>query len=123
MRLGFQFLLVAVLTSPLTVAADVMHYSHCKLIDGKTIADAQAWQDDWRQLIEREGINYKSRILVPHASPDGSGEFILEGSSSTLSTYGAAWEWWYSDSAAAASGAQFEAAATCDAGSVYITND
>jgi len=105
-------------------SAEVMHYSKCKLEDGKTIEDVQAWVTDWRKLKTEKGIDYEIRILVPHADNDlGADEFFIEGRSSTLSSHGAAYEWWYSDDAAAASGTQLNAAATCDSGAIYRTTD
>lgn len=123
MKHYFRILFIAMLMSPLYVAADVMHYSLCTLNDGQTLADAQAWVEDWRQLVEREGTNYKIRLLVPHASPEEPGQFFIEGSSATLTTYAAAWEWWYGDQDAAASASQIESVAECDSGAVYITTD
>jgi sugar phosphate isomerase/epimerase len=105
-------------------SAEVMHYPRCKIADGKTIADAQAWVDSWRKLKDAAKIDYKVRILVPHADNDlGIGEFFLEGRSSTLASYAAAWTWWYSNADAAKSAAQLNAAAACDSGSVYRSTD
>lgn len=105
-------------------SAEVMHYSKCKLNDGKTIEDAQAWVNDWRKLKTDKGIDYEVRLLIPHADNDlGADEFFLEGRSSTLASYAAAWEWWYTDAAAAGSADQLNAAATCDSGAMYRSTD
>ena len=105
-------------------SSEVMHYSKCKLEDGKTLEDVQAWVTDWRKLKTDNGIDYEIRILVPHADNDlGADEFFIEGRSSTLSSHAAAYEWWYSDDAAAASATQLNAAATCDSGAIYRTAD
>ena len=102
----------------------MMHYSRCTLVDGKTIDDVQAWVKDWRALKTKEGVDYRVRLLVPHADPNlGTGEFFIEGGSSTLASYAAAWSWWYSDPDAAKSGDQLNAAATCDSGVVYRSVD
>ena len=109
---------------PLQAFGEVMHYSKCKLEDGKTLEDVQAWVTDWRKLKTAKGIDYEIRILVPHADNDlGADEFFIEGRSSTLSSHAAAYEWWYSDDAAAASATQLNAAATCDSGAIYRTAD
>lgn len=104
--------------------AEVMHYSKCKLVEGKTIGDVQAWVKDWRALKTDKKIDYRVRILIPHADNDlGANEFFIEGGSSTLQSYAAAWNWWYTDEAAAKSAAQLNAAATCDSGVVYRSTD
>jgi hypothetical protein len=105
-------------------SAEVMHYSRCKLVQGKTIDDVQAWVKDWRTLKTAKGIDYKVRILIPHADNDlDADEFFIEGGSSTLQSYAAAWSWWYSDAEAAKSAEQLNAAATCDSGVVYRSTD
>ncbi len=104
--------------------AEVMHYSKCKLVEGKTIDDVQAWVKDWRALKTDKKIDYRVRILIPHADNDlGANEFFIEGGSSTLQSYAAAWNWWYTDAAAANSAVQLNAAATCDSGVVYRSTD
>ena len=121
----FFFVLVLALSWVATSAsAEVMHYSRCKLHSGKTIADVQAWLNDWRGLKTEKGIDYRVRILIPHADNDlGADEFFLEGGSSTLQSYAAAWSWWYTDASAAKSADQLNAAAMCDAGVVYRSTD
>ncbi|MCP5060236.1 MAG: hypothetical protein GY937_26345 [bacterium] len=105
-------------------SAEVMHYSKCKIAEGKTIADAQAWVDDWRVLAKANGIDYRIRLLVPHADNDlGADEFFLEGGSSTLQSHAAAWDWWYTSEDAAKSAAQLNAAASCDSGAIYRSTD
>jgi hypothetical protein len=105
-------------------SAEVMHYSKCKLEEGKTIPDVQAWVDGWRTLVKEKGIDYRVRILLPHADNDlGADEFFIEGGSSTLETYAAAWSWWYNDAEAAKSADQLNAAASCDSGAVYRSTD
>lgn len=105
-------------------SAEVMHYSKCSVAEGKTIADVQAWVKDWSALKKKQGIDYRLRILLPHADTNaGANEFFLEGGSSTLQSYAAAWDWWYTDADAAKSNAQLIAAATCDSGAVYRSAD
>ena len=101
-----------------------MHYSKCKIADGKTIDDVQTWVKDWRTLKKAKGIDYRVRILIPHADRSlGVDEFFIEGGSSTLQTYAAAWDWWYTDADAAKSNGQLNAAASCDSGAVYRSTD
>ena len=107
----------------LKVSADAMQYSLCTLNEGKTMQDAQTWLNDWRALAKKEDISYSLRLLTPHASTDQLGQFYIEGSSPTLSTYATAWEWWYSDEDAAASNAQLVGVASCGANAVYMTTD
>ena len=103
---------------------EVMHYSKCQLAEGKTIDDAMAWVTEWRTLVKAKGIDYSVRLLVPHADNDlGADEFFIEGGSSTLQSYAAAWDWWYTDAEAAKSADQLNAAATCDSGAVYRSTD
>lgn len=104
-------------------SADAMQYSLCTLNDGKTMADAQQWVNDWRALVKKENVNYSIRLLVPHASTEQLGQFYIEGSSPTLSSYAASWEWWYADEDAAASNQQLVDVATCGANAVYMTMD
>lgn len=111
------------LAVPFFASAEVMQYSLCTLNDGKTIADAQAWVDDWRKLVDAEDIEYAVRLLQPHASTEAVNQFFIEGSSPTLSSSAAAWEWWYSDEDALASAARLNEAATCGGNSFYITTD
>ena len=121
---AFSVLALALVWLAAPATAEVMHYSKCKLTEGKTIADVQAWVNDWRALKTEKGIDYKVRILIPHADNDlGAGEFFIEGGSSTLQSYAAAWDWWYTDAAAAKSADQLNAAATCDSGVVYRSTD
>ena len=106
-----------------TASADAMQYSLCTLNDGKTMANAQQWLTDWRDLAKKEDIDYTIRLLVPHASTEQADQFFIEGSSPTLSSYAAAWEWWYSDDDAAESNEQLVGVAACGANSIYMTTD
>jgi hypothetical protein len=109
---------------PLQASAEVMHYSKCKLNEGKTVADVQAWVDSWRGLVKKKGIEYKVRLLLPHADAQlGANEFFIEGGSPTLQSYAAAWQWWYTDAEAQTSNKQLTQAATCDSGAVYRSTD
>jgi hypothetical protein len=113
-----------VLCLPLQASAEVMHYSKCRTQDGKTIADVQAWLTSWRSLAKKNGIEYRVRLLLPHADSQlGAEEFYLEGGSPTLQSYAAAWQWWYTNADALASNAQLTAAADCDSGAVYRSTD
>lgn len=107
----------------LNASADAMQYSLCTLNDGKTMADAQAWLDDWRTLAKKEKIDYKIRLLIPHASTEMLGQFYIAGESPTLGSYATAWEWWYSDEDAAKSNARLVSTAACGAASIYMTTD
>jgi hypothetical protein len=101
-----------------------MHYSKCTTNDGKTIADVQTWLTDWRGLVKKKGIEYRVRLLLPHADSQlEANEFFIEGGSPTLQSYAKAWDWWYTDADAAASNRQLTAAATCDSGVVYRSTD
>jgi hypothetical protein len=124
-KIYFQTLFTILAFVPLSVSAEVLHYSSCTLKDGKTLADAQAWVEDWRPLVKSAGIDYKVRLLTGHAAPaDGMlPNFAIEGRSSTLSSHAAAWEWWYSDAKAAKSSAQIESVADCGANSIYLTTE
>ena len=120
----FLVLSLALIWPAAQASAEVMHYSKCKLAKGKTIDDVQAWVNDWRTLKTKQDIDYRVRILIPHADNDlGADEFFIEGGSSTLQSYAAAWNWWYTDAAAAKSADQLNAAATCDSGAVYRSTD
>lgn len=125
MNLFIRFLLTIVVFIPLSVSAEIMHYSSCTLNDGKTMADAQEWVDDWRPIAKRAGIDYKIRLLTGHAAPADAmlPNFAIEGSSSTLSTYAKAWEWWYSAKETAKSNAQLQSIATCGSNSVFTTTE
>jgi hypothetical protein len=102
---------------PLQASAEVMHYSKCKINDGKTIADVQTWLNEWRPLAKKNSIEYRVRLLLPHADSQlGANEFFIEGGSPTLQSYAKAWQWWYTDAAALTSNRQPQAAATCDSG-------
>ena len=117
-------LALALVLLPLQAFGEVMHYTRCELNEGKTIADVQAWVDAWRVLKDAEGVDYRVRLLIPHADSElGADEFFIEGGSSTLESYAKAWSWWYSDADAAKSNAQLTAAATCDSGVVYRSVD
>lgn len=109
---------------PVQAFGEVMHYSRCKLIEGKAIDDVQAWLNDWRALVKAKGIDYRARILLAHADSQlAANEFFIEGGSSTLQSYAAAWAWWYTDAEALKSADQLNAAATCDSGAVYRSTD
>ena len=120
----FLVLALALVWLAAQASAEVMHYSKCKLGDGKTVDDVQAWVNDWRTLKTAKGIDYRVRILIPHADNDlGADEFFIEGGSSTLQSYAAAWDWWYTNPDATQSNAQLNAAASCDSGAVYRSTD
>ncbi len=123
MNLCFRFSLIALLFAPLPVSADVIQYSLCTLSDGKTMTDAQAWLDDWRELVKRASKQYEIRLLVPHAGTESPGQFYIEGSSPTLTTYADGWEWWYSDEEALKSNEQLGSVAVCGFNSIYMTTD
>ena len=109
---------------PLQVSAEVLHYSKCKTNSGKTLADVQTWVKDWRALAKKEGIEYRVRLLVPHADSQlHADEFFIESGAPTLQSYAKAWDWWYTDAEAAASNKQLTAATTCDSGAVYRSTD
>ena len=125
MKYYFQYLLAVLVFIPLSVSAEVLHYSSCTLKDGKTLADAQGWVEDWRPMVKSAGKDYKIRLLTGHAAPaDGMlPNFAIEGRSSTLSSHAEAWEWWYSDSKAAKSNAQIQSIAECGDVSIYVTTE
>jgi hypothetical protein len=106
-----------------SASAEVMQYSKCTLNDGKTISDMQAWLTGWRTLVKQAGKQYQVRILLPHAAPLALNQFYIEGSSPTLSTYAAGWEWWYADPKALQSNAQLVSIATCEANEIFMTAD
>jgi len=125
MSFHIRILLSILVFLPLSVSAEVLHYSSCTLKDGKTLADAQAWVDSWRPLVKSAGKDYKVRLLTGHAaSADGMlPNFAIEGRSSTLSSHAAAWEWWYNDAKAAKSNAQLTSVADCGTSSIYLTTE
>jgi hypothetical protein len=106
-----------------SASATTMQYSLCTLKDGKTAQDAQMWLNKWRELADAEDVDYAIRLLLPHASTETLGQFYIEGSSPTLSSYAKAWEWWYSDADALKSNAELVGVATCGANSIYVTTD
>lgn len=119
-KLAFLFLVLL----PLQGSADVITYNKCKVNAGKTLADVQAWLKDWRALAKQEGIDYRIRLLVPHADAQVAlTDFFIEGTTPTFESYGKAFHEWYTAPVFAASNAQLTAAATCDAGSTYRTAD
>jgi hypothetical protein len=68
--------------------------------------------DSWRGLVKKMGIEYKVRLLLPHAGAQlGANEFFI------------AWQWWYTDAEAQTSNQQLTQAATCDSGAVYRSTD
>lgn len=109
---------------PLQASAEIMHYSKCKISDGKTIADVQSWLNDWRILAKKHKVEYQVRLLLPHADSQlAANEFYIEGGSPTLQSYATAWQWWYTDAEAQTSNRQLIAAAACDSGSVFRSTD
>jgi hypothetical protein len=123
MKTLLRSVVLGLIVLPFSVNAEVMQYSLCDLNEGKTMADAQAWVEAWRPMAKSSGKQYQLRLLTPHAGPERLGQFFIEGSTPTLSTYAEAWEWWYSDSAAAKSNAQLVSVASCEANSIYISTD
>ncbi|MBW2243928.1 MAG: hypothetical protein JRH01_18260 [Deltaproteobacteria bacterium] len=124
MKRRFALIFLCLIWSAAQASAEVMHYSKCQLAEGKTMADVQAWVDDWRVLSKANGIDYRIRLLVPHADNDlGADEFFLEGGSSTLQSHAAAWDWWYTSDEAAKSATQLNAAASCASGAIYRSTD
>jgi P2-related tail formation protein len=123
MKKSIKFLSIVVALLPLSVFADVMHYSICELKQGKSLADVQRWVDDWRPMAKKAGIDYSVRILIGHAAPAEvmPPNFIIAGTSTTLASYAKAWDWWYTDANAKKSNAQLIAVATCGASQVYTS--
>ena len=119
-----KLIALLLLCLPLQASAEVMHYSKCKLNDGKTIADVQTWLTSWRSLAKKNGIEYRLRVLLPHADSQlALDQFFIEGGSPTLQSSASAWQWWYTDAAALESNAQLTAAAACDSAALYRTTD
>jgi hypothetical protein len=117
-------LVLCLVCLPIQAFGEVMHYSRCELIDGKTIDDVQTWVNDWRVLVKEKGIDYRVRLLVPHADSElGADEFFIEGGSSTLQSYAKAWDWWYTAPEATKSADQLDASATCNSGAVFRSTD
>jgi hypothetical protein len=120
----FIFLIaIALPFASMSASAEVMQYSKCTLRDGKTIQDMQAWVTSWRTLVKQAGKQYQVRILLPHAAQLELNQFYIEGSSPTLTTYAAGWEWWYADPQALKSNAQLVSIAACEANEIYMTAD
>jgi hypothetical protein len=117
------FMTMALSFASFSASAEVMQYSLCTLNDGKTIQDVQAWLTSWRTLVKQAGKQYQVRILLPHAAQLKLDQFYIEGSSPTLTTYAAAWEWWYADAQALKSNAQLVSTATCEANEIFMTAD
>ena len=114
---------IALPFASMSASAEVMQYSLCTLKDGKTIQDVQAWVTSWRTLVKQAGKQYQIRILLPHAAQLKLNQFYIEGSSPTLTTYAAGWEWWYADPLAQKSNAQLVSTANCEANEIYMTAD
>ena len=123
MKKVVSLIAIALPFASMVASAEVVQFTPCTLNEGKTIADVQAWVSSWRMLVKQAGKQYTVRILVPHASPERSDQFYLEGTSPTLSSYAAAWEWWYADPNAAKSNTQLMNVAQCGAQSIYVTAD
>ncbi len=111
------------LAVPMFAAADTITYSKCTLNDGQTIADVETVFKSWRALADKEGYkDYKIRILIPHAAADAAAStFWLEGSAPSFERSGAAFDWWYSDSDAAASLAAMNRVFTCGLAEIFRT--
>ena len=111
------------LAVPMFAAADTITYSKCTLNDGKTIADVETVFKSWRALADKEGYkDYKIRILIPHAAADAAAStFWLEGTAPSYARSGAAYDWWYSDSDAAASLASMNRVFTCSLTETFHT--
>ena len=119
-----KYIVLLLLCLPLQAFGDVIQYNRCKVNAGKTLADVRVWLNDWRALVKKEGIDYRVRLLQPHADPAiPLTDFFIEGTTSTFESYGKAQEWWYSAPAAQPSRAQLTSAAACDSGSMVRTTD
>ena len=111
------------LAVPMFAAADTITYSKCALNDGKTLADVDKVFKSWRAVADKDGYkDYKIRILIPHAAVDAAAStFWLEGSAPSFARSGAAFDWWYSDSDAAASLAAMNRVFTCGLQEIFRT--
>jgi hypothetical protein len=114
------------LAVPMFAAADTITYSKCALNDGKTLTDIDKVFKSWRVAADKDGYkdykDYKLRILIPHAASDtAAGTFWLEGSAPSFARSGAAFDWWYSDSDAAASLAAMNSVFTCESSETFRT--
>jgi hypothetical protein len=118
------FVAIILVGLSLGASADVLHYSLCTLRDGKTLADASAWQAECRTVIAKHKIEYRSRVLVAHADGQAkANQFFLEGASPTLVTHAKAWDWWYTHSDASALNTKLSEIATCESGTIYRAVD
>lgn len=117
-----RWLAVLILCLPLQAGAEVMHYNLCTIKPDKTLADLNGWVSEWKALITKNKIDYRLRILLPHADSQAKlNQFFLEGGSPTLLTYAKAWDWWYTNADAQALNTKLTGLANCDAGSVYMS--
>jgi hypothetical protein len=125
MKKCFKLLLPILFFMSMSASAEVMHYSLCTLNDGKSLGDVQAWIDDWRKLAKQEKIEYELRLLVGHVGikEQMPPNFYLEGSTPTLGTHAAAWQWWYNDEDAGKSFAQLQSIATCGTNTIFTTTE
>ena len=119
-----RWLAVLLVCLPLQAGAEVMHYNLCTIRPDKTLADLNAWTAEWKALIAKHKIDYRLRILLPHAdSQIKLDQFFLEGGSPTLLTYARAWDWWYTNAEAQALNAKLVALSACESGAVYTSVD
>lgn len=74
-----KLIALLLLCLPVQASAEVMHYSKCKTNEGKEIADVQTWVNDWRVLAKKNAIEYRVRLLLPHADSQlAADEFFIE---------------------------------------------
>jgi hypothetical protein len=119
-----KWLAFALLLLPLQAGAEVMNYTQCKMIAGKAFSEIEQWQKDWRALATKNKIDYRLRLLVPHADGViGLDEFFIEGATPSLTSHAKAWEWWYGNAETQALNARLTGLATCKSTTIYMTSD
>lgn len=108
------------------VSAEVVQFSICTLNEGKTMADAQAWMEDWRKIKKQANKQYELQLFNPNAGDDTllpGKQFGMLGTTPTLTSYGDGWDWWYSSTATMKSREMLGTIAACGANSIWVSTD
>ena len=126
MKIKNLLLFILLTFVPFIASAEVFQFSVCTYKDGKSIGDVQAWLEDWRGLVKREGKQYELKLLTANAGSHklkpGS-QFALLGNTPTLTTYGDGWDFWYGAKAAEQSRTTLQSLASCSANSIWVSTD
>lgn len=113
--LSLVFLTATLVSSGMALGEGRQFY-RCKLADGKTFADLQAWAAHWRVAADEAGLQaYRNTILVPVGNTDlPEGSYMWEAAAPSADEFAAVEKWFAESDEAGAFQERFSKIASCE---------